>query len=1170
MHDHIAGPGVVQGSERSDLDVNSSGVGEKKAHLSRMAKTTADTSQSTSSQAIESLFSGGGEMGALMSAFNWSQSAIGPVSGWPQSLKTAVRIILTSRYPMFVWWGRELVNLYNDPYRALLGNKHPDALGKSARDGWAEIWDQIGPRADAVLLRGQSTYDEALLLLMARHGYWEETYFTFSYSPLPDDDGKVGGLFCAVTEETQQVIGKRRLRLLREIAAAMSGSRTPTQVCAAAATSLASARRDLPFALIYLLGADGKSLTKAAETGFTAEHPAAPPSLSTDENSQSIWPLRQVIDSGQPVLIEDLASRFGDIPKGEWDDAPASAILLPIAQQGQSRPAGVFVAGLNPYRKFADDYCGFVSVLTNQIAGAIANAVAYENERRRAEALAELDRAKTQFFSNVSHEFRTPLTLLLGPLEQVLQEARERLTPEQHEELVVARRNALRLLKLVNTLLDFSRMEAGRVTAFFQATDLCQFTEEVSSVFRSAMENAGLTFAVDCEPISEPVYLDRDMWEKIVLNLLSNALKFTFEGEVAVRLTQIGDAAQLSITDTGVGIPEQELPRVFDRFHRVETARSRTFEGTGIGLALVKELVKLHGGTVSASSSGSRGSTFRVTIPLGTSHLPADRLQVQPTLRATAFSGEAYIEEARQWLSPALDTPRFSSTPASVGESDSTRRGETELIVLADDNSDMREYLAHLLRPQYRVHSVADGVQALAAARQLRPDLVLADVMMPGLDGFGVLRAIREDSSLSHTPVILLSARAGEESRVEGLHAGANDYLVKPFTARELLARVGSHLAIAKIRSEQSIAAQRLAAIVESADDAIISKDLNGIITTWNQAAERIFGYTAEEMIGRSIMTIIPPELHHDEPHILQTIASGQRIEHYETVRVKKNGERLHVSLTISPVRDDSGRIIGAAKIARDITQQRTTENALRTSERLASVGRLAATIAHEINNPLEAVTNLVYLAKETSNPDEARDYLVAAEEELARISHLTKQTLGFYRDTKEATQITIGSMLNPLIAVFAGRAKNKAVDIRVDVRSDPTVYAIAGEMRQLITNLLNNSIDAVRNGDRIRVRISAAYDWNTGMPGVRLTIGDSGVGITQAVRSRLFEPFFTTKTDIGTGLGLWVCKGIVERHHGSIRMKSSAVRTNSWTVFSVFLPSGKQEPMAEDLRLAV
>ena len=1151
--------------------MKSSVAGEKQAHIPVTAEPRTAENEAINSQLVDLLFANGGEMGALMRTFEWSRTGVGHPSRWPRSLQTAVRIILTSRFAMFIWWGRELINLYNDPYRAFLGIKHPAALGKSARDVWAEIWDQIGPRTDAVLLRGESTYDESLLLVMARHGYLEETYFTFSYSPLPDDEGKVGGLFCAVREETEQVIGERRLRLLRELASATAKSRTPGQVCGSAARCLINAGRDLPFTLIYLLDSDGKMLSKAAQTGFADHHQAAPVSIPIDGGENSVWPFRQVIDSGQPMVVEELSRYFDDIPKGEWNDATSRAILLPIAQHGYSRPLGVFVAGLNPYRKFTDDYRGFVSLLVSQIAAAVANAVAYETERRRAEALAELDRAKTQFFSNVSHELRTPLTLILGPLEEVLSEAGKPLSPERHGQLVVARRNALRLLKQVNTILDFSRIEAGRFDASYEPIDLCEFTEEVSSVFRSAMEKAGLTFRVECEPILETAYVDRDMWEKIVLNLLSNAFKFTFEGGVTVRLHQVGNTVRFSVADTGTGIPEEELRRIFERFHRVENVRARSFEGTGIGLALVEELAKLHGGTVEVVSSIGRGSTFTVTIPLGKDHLPAER--VRPPAKRPAGLSEGYVEEARRWLPEAFAAPGGEPMlpVPSVGVSQPEKARERELILLADDNADMREYVAHLLRDKYRVHAVSDGKQAIEAARRLRPDLVLADVMMPGIDGFGVVHAIRNDFSLSSTPVILLSARAGEESRIEGLDTGANDYLVKPFTARELLARVASHLAISKIRTNESLASQRLAAIVESADDAIVSKDLNGVVTSWNRAAERMFGYRAEEMIGRSIMTIIPSELHEDEPRILRTIARGERIDHFETVRLKKSGERIEVSLTISPVKDENGRIVGAAKIARDITEQKKAERALRTSERLASVGRLAATIAHEINNPLEAVTNLVYLAKEEASSREVQDYLAAAEEELGRISHLTKQTLGFYRDTTEAEAMRIGPILDPLVSVFAGRVRNKAVEIRTEIDGDPQIYAVAGEMRQLIANLLNNSIDAVPSRGQIRVRVSAAAERSgRRRRGVRLTVADSGPGIARESRSRLFEPFFTTKKDVGTGLGLWVCKGIVELYQGSIRVKTSTAPGKSWTVFSVFLPSEKQEPVAHNFRLAV
>ena len=317
--------------------------------------------------------------------------------------------------------------------------------------------------------------------------------------------------------------------------------------------------------------------------------------------------------------------------------------------------------GIHPGRAFDDTYREFVRRIAEQIAIGLASARAHEQERRRAEALAEIDRAKTAFFSNVSHEFRTPLALMLGPLEEVLPEARERLSPERHEQLVTVRRNALRLLKLVNTLLDFSRIEAGRVQAVYEPTDLGGETSEIAGVFRSAMENAGLQFSVECPPIAEPVYVDRDMWEKVVSNLLSNAFKFTFEGSVTVTLQSRKHAVELQVRDTGIGIPAEHRERVFERFHRIEGAQSRTYEGTGIGLAFVQELVRLHGGFVRVDSTVGQGSTFTVTIPLGTKHLPPERSQATRPEAAFGVTAGVYAQQAQGWLPDEW-------SPADVGD----------------------------------------------------------------------------------------------------------------------------------------------------------------------------------------------------------------------------------------------------------------------------------------------------------------------------------------------------------------------------------------------------------------------------------------------------------------------------------------------------------------------
>jgi signal transduction histidine kinase len=723
-------------------------------------------------------------MGELVRAFAWEETALGPMAEWPQSLRTVVRMLLTSRFAMWMGWGPELTFLYNDAYaRMTLGKKHPWALGRPAREVWAEIWPDIQPRIRTVMQTGAATWDQALLLFLERSGYVEETYHTFSYSPLHDDRGSVEGMLCVVTEETERVIGERRLDSLRALASALAATIAAPEVLAAVESTVGANARDLPFTTVYLFDEEGGRARLACRTGIIDGHPAAPEWI--DLAADTPWPAARMLARGEPMLVPDLHERFDGLPSGAWGLSPRDALVVPIARQGQERPAGFLVAGIDPYRRLDAAYADFVTLVAGQIASSLANARAYEEERRRAEALAELDRAKTQFFGNVSHEFRTPLTLLLGPVEDGL--ADPETSPANRERLEVVHRNARRLLKLVNTLLDFSRIEAERADASYTPADFARATADLASTFRSTIERAGLRLAVECEPVGDPVYLDHEMWEKVVLNLLSNAFKHTFEGTITVATRRDGDAAELEVRDTGVGIPAEQLPHIFERFHRVPNTRSRTHEGTGIGLALVHELVRLHGGTVSVASEQGSGTTFTVRIPVGAAHLPAERLGATRERASTAVGAEAYVGEAERWL------------PAGAGDEDRTE-GEAPpsigRVLLADDNADVRDYVARLLDARgWEVLAVGDGRAALAAMRAAAaegtlPDIVLSDVMMPGLDGFALLAALRADPTMREVPVILLSARAGEEARLEGAQAGADDYIVKPFSARDLTTRV--------------------------------------------------------------------------------------------------------------------------------------------------------------------------------------------------------------------------------------------------------------------------------------------------------------------------------------------------------------------------------------------
>ena len=738
-------------------------------------------------------------MAGLVRSLDWSATPLGPPENWSLALRTTVRIILANRFPQLLWWGPEYISIYNDAYRPILGRKHPWGLGKPVRECWSEIWEILKPLIDSPFNGGPATWSEDIELQINRAGFTEETHFTIAYSPVPDETapGGIGGVLATVHEITEKVVGQRRITILRDLSNRAATAQTFEEACGVLAT-LRSHTKDIPFALLYVTHDSGRQARLAASCGADNFGDIRPPIVPLDKTDgpETSWPLAAARSTEQMQVIADLSARFAAVPPGPWADPPTSAAIVPIRSHVAHQFSGFLVAGLSSRLQFDEGYRNFLELASSQIATALANAKAYEEERKRAEKLAQLDRAKTIFFSNISHEFRTPLTLMLGPLETLLSEPSE-LAPHQRDQLDTARRNSLRLLKLVNSLLDFSRIEAGRVIASFIPVDLASFTRDVASNFRSAMEKAGLEFIVDCPPLPQPAYVDCDAWEKIVLNFLSNAFKFTFEGRITITLNAEDDCAVLTVADTGIGIAESELPHIFERFHRVEGAKGRTYEGTGIGLALVQELLKLHGGSVSVRSVPGEGSAFAVTIPLGSAHLPPDRIASAPAPVSTALA-EAFAGEALSWTAQQRLAYPSEEVPAEL----EARAGERPRVLLADDNADMRDYVSRILGLQYELIAAPDGRTALDVARRRRPDLILTDVMMPQLDGFGLLCELRADENLRDIPVILLSARAGEEARTDGISAGADDYLTKPFAAGELRARVKTTLDLRRIRRE--------------------------------------------------------------------------------------------------------------------------------------------------------------------------------------------------------------------------------------------------------------------------------------------------------------------------------------------------------------------------------
>ncbi|HET8836961.1 MAG TPA: response regulator [Gemmatimonadales bacterium] len=806
---------------------------------------------------------------------------------------------------------------------------------------------------------------------------------------------------------------------------------------------------------------------------------------------------------------------------------------------------------------------------------------AYEREiARQREELAELDRLKTQFFANISHEFRTPLTLMLGPLADALAEA-DGLPPGVRERLELAHRNAVRQLKLVNTLLDFSRIEAGRIEASYAATDLGPLTAELASVFRSAIEKAGLRLVVDCPALPEPVWVDREMWEKIVLNLISNAFKFTFEGEIRVGLATEGDAVTLSVTDTGTGIPAEDLPRLFERFHRVKDARGRSFEGSGIGLALVQELARLHGGEVRVESELDRGSRFTVTIPRGQAHLPAGRLGAPRVRQSTGIRAEAYVEEVLRWV-PAGPAAGAESAAGTAGSRIRPRApAGPARIVLADDNADMREYVARLLTGGgYQVEAVADGRSALETVRASPPDLVLADVMMPGLDGFELLRALRS-AELGAVPVILLSARAGEDARVEGLEAGADDYLVKPFSGRELLSRVDSHIRLQQVRREASeaLGASRmeLQTLLNEAPIGVVLIDGDFRIREVNPAARPSFG-DLPGLIGRDfgeVMRILWTQPYAEEVIAIyrHTLETGK--PYYTPERIERRLDRgvtEYYEWQVNRIPLPEGGY-GVVCYFRDISAQvwaraaaAESQAQLRQAAKMEAIGRLAGGLAHDFNNQLYAVGGFAnFVARENSLSPQARHDVLEIQKAAERMASLTRQLLAFSRqqvlqpetlDLNEAVRET-QSMLQRLLGSH--------IPIEATLASEPLWTKVdRSQLLQVLMNLAINARDAMPEGGQLALTTGLrAFEREEFSPfaGTKvapgryavLTATDSGTGIAAADLPHIFEPFFTTKEiGQGTGLGLATVLGIVSQSQGHVWAESAP---DGGARFTVLLP---------------
>ncbi len=745
------------------------------------------------------------DMATRIDAVCWEDTPLGPRSAWSVSLRTAVDIVLSTRYPMLLSWGEDLVMLYNDAFVPTLGTKHPEALGSPLRDTFAEIWDSVGPLQRGVLGGGGSVWFEDLPFSIERGAGPEETFFTFSYSHVRDDAGGPGGVLAVLSVTTGAVVGARRLATLNRIAALAADQDDPGKALASVMGVLGDAGADLAQGLLIVRDEHGTAVGHEHRFGDAVVTEAALRDAC-----------RTAAGTSGLTLLDADGTRVVAAPvRGDGAEPIATLALVP-----------------HPHRPWDDEHERFLNTVVDQVGLVAASAAARAREQARIAALAALDTAKTAFLSQVSHEFRTPLTLVLGPLEDVLEGTTDALRLEQVGPMHDA---AVRLLRLVNGLLDASRIETHASVASLEPVEVGTMTEDLVSLFTDAAARAGLEVRSQIDPGLGVVSLDPVLWDRVVVNLLGNAMKYTLDGHVVVSLHHRDDLLILTVTDTGIGIPAADLPRVFERFHRAGGDGGRTIEGSGLGLSLVADAVQALGGTVSVDSTEGVGSVFRVVVPWRPETL--DQMDV---------SGSAPVRDRDRRLTLRLASvardvlgDTGAQAPHTGDEVPASPQGRTVLVV--DDHAGVRRRVAHLLGELGTVLEARDGLDALETLRSTPVDLVVTDAMMPRLDGVGLIREIREDPTLRTLPVLMLSARAGADAAADAVGAGADDYVVKPFTPQELLARCRTTLELADLRRD-AVAAQLRQTLLAG-----ISHDMQTPVSVISTALELLASPTLPE-----------------------------------------------------------------------------------------------------------------------------------------------------------------------------------------------------------------------------------------------------------------------------------------------------------------------------------
>ncbi|KAJ3175390.1 hypothetical protein HDU87_006210 [Geranomyces variabilis] len=1086
----------------------------------------------------------GGEMRKRIQDFDWTTTSLGPRESWSSCLKLAVNTILTSPFKAGLFWGPERLMLYNDGYSLILGPSHPSAL-------------------------------------------------------VLNEQGVIEGCLVLCIDETMRFLHERRETCLRELGSRRGEILSVEETCVAAAEVFENAPCDIPFSLVYLReSSDSKTCSLVAASGIPDDHPILEKS-AVSCSSPSCLALDSVLQTGEVLELLDLKSY--NLPGGVWPENAVDAVIVPLYGASQ-RTIGAVVLGISPRRKLDDAYRSFHTLVERQFSSNLSIAQHHAAERVRLQEMEQLDRAKTSFFSSISHELRTPLTLILGPVQQLILDST--VSQSVKDELFVINRNARRLLKLVTALLDFSRVEAGRMQAVYRPTDLGPMVKDLCAVFRSAIERAGLAYNVEIDAVADTVYVDAEMIEKIMYNLLSNALKCTFEGSVTVKFGKRENAVFIAVQDTGTGIPDSEVDRIFERFHRVEGGYKRSSEGTGIGLALTQELVKIHGGTISVRSTLGEGSCFTVTLPIGKKHLPADRLdETRPNLRSSSSIDAQFLEEANGWLpergpsEPAHS--REGRTPIPITWTLTGAGGDAApkpYVLVVDDNRDMATYVKSLLAPHWTVKIARDGQEALEICERHAPGIVVSDVMMPNVDGFELVRRLRANSKLSLTPVILLSARAGEESRAEGLERGADDYLSKPFSGRELVARVRIHLELGRLRGE-------LMHLGKISPVGVFRANLEGRVVYRSERLQEITGQT-----DLSKHTVHPDDYDRVTEVWKKSLAeqTGGKVD----VRYQRpDGTTAWCLAQWQPETDGEGAVVGYLGALTDISERVELQNKQleEAEENRKSQAAFIDMISHEFRNPLGGVLGNVDLMRTSLERRKAAADAVFLDSVLGPA--WAKVVEGIYRhiewdresldaiescalhqkviadDVLHISKLKSGTlsginvvffppvMIKKAVGMFSAQMNKKDIAFSVDNKwNEGNVLGDPERLSQVLINLLSNAIKFTERAPKRNIKVSLA---SVPLPAdgdkvcMKICVEDTGIGMTQEAQEKLFERFSqatirTHREYGGTGLGLHIAKQMLAVMGGDISVESELGKGTTF-MFHVpvkrdFGPLGKED----------